>query len=159
MFCHHWDRTQNHQSLEHIEEGRVWMPVTGSSWRAWNTRNEDADLRGTDFYGQGKDVIMLSLQGFAQGRGERGNLEFRTSQRLQQVMDDELGRGKIFDENEERAMAMFRNNFTGIGKKRRWNHCWADLRGKADPRAIAWNKLILKRRVITLSLDLVVLFV
>lgn len=68
-------------------------------------------------------MIMLSLQGFAQGRGERGNLEFRTSQRLQQVMDDELGRGKIFDENEERAMAMFRNNFTGIGKKRRWNHC------------------------------------
>lgn len=23
MFCHQWDRTQNHQSLEHIEEGQV----------------------------------------------------------------------------------------------------------------------------------------
>lgn len=44
------------------------------------------------------------------GEEKEGTLSLEPGQQLQQVMDDELGQGKIFDEIEERAMAMFRNN-------------------------------------------------
>lgn len=70
------------------------------------------------------EMRSCCLSGFLhRGKEKEATLSLEPGQRLQQVLDDELGREKIFDEIEERAMAMFRNNFTGIGKKRRWNHC------------------------------------
>lgn len=74
------------------------MPTTESGWRAWNTPNEDADC--LDLTVMGRDVITLSLWVFffAQGHGERGTLSLEPGHCLQQVMDDELGQGNIFDE-------------------------------------------------------------
>lgn len=54
------------------------MPVTDSGGRAWNTPNEGAELLATDYNGQGRDVIMLSHQIFAQGHGEKVNPEIST---------------------------------------------------------------------------------
>lgn len=74
------------------------MPVTDAGWRAWNTPNEDAELLATDCNGQGRDVIMLSPQVFARRMKKEWTLKLEPGHCLQQVMDDELGRERLFDE-------------------------------------------------------------